>query len=368
MEKRGDKIDKVVSVLGEHPEGLSIDEIVKKTGLKKPEVLDRLKKLEEDSKVVDSEDKISSNEVQINKKEVVKKVSTITLVKKSAETNEVDIQDIKERHKQIVEQREPIKKVVKNLKIENLKKVKEYVKTGIEGFDSLFDVGIPKKCSILIAGGAGSGKTIFALQTLVNQASSGKKCFYMSFEENREKLIQHMEDFGWDTKKLIKEGSLVIQRMNPFDISRSVEAMLAKQRGELLIEVDPIILPKGLNPDFIVVDSLTSIASTLTGDEGNYRIYIEQLFRFFEKTGSTNLLITETKQIPEIFSTTGVEEFLADGVVVIYNIKRGNIRERAIEVLKLRGAKHQKKIVAMQITDKGVVIYPDQEVFGSIEG
>jgi KaiC/GvpD/RAD55 family RecA-like ATPase len=77
-------------------------------------------------------------------------------------------------------------------------------------------------------------------------------------------------------------------------------------------------------------------------------------------------LITETEQVPTIFSQTGVEEFLADGVVVLYSLKHGNIRENAIEILKLRGAAHQKKIVAMQITSKGVIVYPEQEVFSEV--
>ncbi len=91
------------------------------------------------------------------------------------------------------------------------------------------------------------------------------------------------------------------------------------------------------------------------------------MFRFFEKIGATSFLITETEQIPKIFSKTGVEEFLADGVVVMYNLKHKNVRENAIEILKLRGAGHQKKIVALQITPKGIVIYPGQEVFSEIE-
>jgi KaiC/GvpD/RAD55 family RecA-like ATPase len=77
-------------------------------------------------------------------------------------------------------------------------------------------------------------------------------------------------------------------------------------------------------------------------------------------------LITETEQVPKIFSPTGVEEFLADGVIVLYSLKHENVRENAVEVLKLRGAKHQKKIVAMQITDKGIVVYPEQEVFSDM--
>jgi len=175
-----------------------------------------------------------------------------------------------------------------------------------------------------------------------------------------------MEDFGWNPKELIKKGNLRIHRANPFDITRNVDALLAKQKGELLIDVDPIIIPKNFKPDFIFLDSLTAIASTFTGKEESYRIYIEQLFRFFEKIGATSFLITETEQIPKIFSTSGVEEFLADGVVVLYNLKHGNVRENAIEILKLRGAGHQKKIVAMQITREGIVVYPQQEVFSEI--
>ncbi len=175
-----------------------------------------------------------------------------------------------------------------------------------------------------------------------------------------------MEDFGWNPKELIKKNKLKIQRFNPFDITRNVDALLAKQKGELLIDIDPVIIPKEFKPDFIVLDSLTAIASAFTGKEDSYRIYIEQLFRFFEKLGATAFLITETEQVPKIFSQTGVEEFLASGVIVLYALKHGNVRENAIEILKLRGASHQKKIVAMQITGQGIVIYPEQEVFSEI--
>jgi len=248
-----------------------------------------------------------------------------------------------------------------------VKKKEDYVLTGIAGFDSLLEDGIPKGSSVIVAGGAGSGKTIFCLQTLMHHASKGKKCFYMSFEESEERLLQHMNDFGWDPTKFLKSGRLVVRRYSPFDITRSVDAMLAKEKGELLIDVDPVILPRGFKPDFIVLDSLTAVASAFTGKEDSYRIYIEQLFRFFEKLGSTSFLITETREIPDIFSTTGVEEFLADGVIVFYNIKHNNIRERAIEILKMRGEQHQKKIVAMQILETGVVVYPEQEVFGGVD-
>ena len=256
------------------------------------------------------------------------------------------------------------------------RKTKEYIKTGIPGFDNLFKHGIPKGSTVIIAGGTGSGKTNFCLQLLANHAAKGNKCYFMGFEEPEERLIEHMNDFGWKPEELIEKGTLKIRRFLTSEIyyydkksGSDIQAMMTKEVDPLLMELEPLAISDdvGFKPDIIVVDSLTAISSTFKGKESSYRFYIERLFRFFEKIGSTNFLITETEQIPEIFSPTGVEEFLADGVIVFYNFKRENIRETAIEVLKMRGEKHEKKIVALKITDTGIKVYPEQEVFSALE-
>jgi KaiC/GvpD/RAD55 family RecA-like ATPase len=185
-----------------------------------------------------------------------------------------------------------------------------------------------------------------------------------------------MEDFGWNPEELIKSGNLKIKRFLTSEIyyydkkrGSDVEAMMTKEVDPLLMELEPLAIAEevGFKPDFIILDSLTAVSSTFKGKEQSYRFYVERLFRFFEKIGSTTFLITETEQDPEIFSPTGVEEFLADGVIVFYNYKRENIRESAIEILKMRGEKHKRKIVAMKITDNGIKVYPEQEVFGAME-
>lgn len=410
MKEQKDKTKiKIEDLLKSHTQGLTIKEIMDKTSLARHTVLARLHNLVGQGKVTvrqinmaklhywkQSPEEIKQELAQaynkkteeirlvpLNEENIKKKPKEKPAKEKPAE---IDMSSIKaeieaelnkgridKKQSQLLQQRKPIEETVGDLtsheKLHEGKtraKRKKFVKTGIEGFDELLDQGIPQGSSIIIAGGAGSGKTIFALQTIVRHASEGENCFYMSFEESKEHLIEHMEDFGWNPKKLIAEENLRIQRFNPFDITRNVDALLAQQKGELLIEIDPVIIPKDFRPDFIVVDSLTAIASAFTGKEDSYRIYIEQLFRFFEKIGATSFLITETEQIPKIFSTSGVEEFLADGVIVLYNLKHGNIRENAIEILKLRGASHQKKIVAFQITNQGIVVYPEQEVFSEI--
>ncbi len=242
---------------------------------------------------------------------------------------------------------------------------RKYIFTGIPGFDDLLEKGIPKSSSILVAGGAGSGKTIFCLQTLAYAASKGEKCLYLSFEESEERLKEHMEDFGWDWKNLEKKGLLKIVRKDPFVLTTSVEAMLAKARGELIIDIDEVIdiIPKGFVPDRIVIDSIAAIAAAFPKKGEGYRIFIEQLFRYLEKIEATTFLISETEQIPTVYSPEGIEEFMADVVIVLYAIKHNNIRENAIEVLKMRGAKHKKNIVALAIDNKGITVYPEQEIF-----
>jgi KaiC/GvpD/RAD55 family RecA-like ATPase len=274
--------------------------------------------------------------------------------------------DLKPHHKQVLKQRQGAHETIK--KSEHVVKdghVHEFVKTGITGFDELLNDGIPKGAATLLCGGPGSGKTIMGLQMLNNAALTGEKCIYMTFEEDEDKLRQHMEDFGWDWRKLEKNGTLIIKRYDPFEITRTVEALLEKAKGELMINVAPVLFPKGFKPEWVVIDSVTAIASAFYGREETYRIYIEQLFRLLEGIGATSFLITESNQIPIKITESGVEEFLADGVIILYNIKSGNVRESAIEVLKLRGTSFQKKIVAMKVeTDKGIVVYPEQEVFG----
>jgi KaiC/GvpD/RAD55 family RecA-like ATPase len=259
----------------------------------------------------------------------------------------------------------PSKMVKKRPKvIEKKPAVTEWIKTGVPGFDGLFRKGIPKGANILIAGGPGTGKTIFCLQTLYNAVRMGHNCLYITLEELPMRLRHHMREFGWDVEELEKSGFKLIQR-DPFKIARSVEALLESLKGRLPIGLAEVteIVPKGSKPYMIVLDSISALESAFTGRPESYRIYIEQLFRLFERIGATTFLITETEEAPKTFSRSGVEEFLADGVFVLYYFKVGDLRVRAIEVLKMRGVKHVNKIVPFQITDRGMEVFPGERLY-----
>jgi len=247
---------------------------------------------------------------------------------------------------------------------------REYIKTGIPGFDTLLGDGIPFGNTILVEGGPGSGKTIFCLNLASNLCEKGKKVLYMSFEEPEKNLKIHMSSFGAKSDEYIKKDLLYIKRFNALDIARSVEALLSEAKKELLIDVQPILIPREFKPDIVLIDSLSSIASAFSGEENRFRIYMEQLFRYLEAHNITSFLIREVAN-PSHVGNTFVERgeavsFLSDGIIILYNVfYRGGQRKRAIEVLKMRGAEIDRKIVECEIKKgKGIIVHPERMLKG----
>ncbi|RLG14473.1 MAG: hypothetical protein DRN66_01935 [Candidatus Nanohalarchaeota archaeon] len=243
-------------------------------------------------------------------------------------------------------------------------------RTGIPGFDELFREGIPEGNAILVEGGPGSGKTVFCLHVAINACKRGKKVLYMSFEEPKDRLKSHINAFGWDSEKYEKKGLLMIKRFNALDVARSVEALLSEAKRELLIDIQPVLIPRGFEPDIVCLDSLSSISSAFSGEEARFRIYMEQLFRHLENTNTTSFLIRETPNpahIGAIVSEKGeAVSFLSDGIIVLYNIiySTGN-RGRAIEILKMRGEDIDRRIVEVRIVNKkGFVVTPNRQLKG----
>lgn len=234
--------------------------------------------------------------------------------------------------------------------------------TGISGFDTLLREGIPKSFSVLVEGGPGSGKTLFCLQVLMHACKTNQKCLYMSFEESSDRLIGHMTNFGWDPQQYIKSGMLQIKNFNALDIARSVEALLSEAKKELLIDVQPMLIPDDFEPNLIVIDSLSSISSAFSGEESRFRIYMEQLFKYLERNKITSFLIRET-HLPSHLGlimpskTDEAVSFLSDGIISIYNtIYASGMRGRAIEVVKMRGVDIDRRIVSGEITSKGWIV------------
>ena len=94
------------------------------------------------------------------------------------------------------------------------------IPTGIPGLDSLIDSGFVEGSSNLIVGNAGSGKTIFAIQFIVEGIKRGEPGIYVTFEERKEKMYENMKSFGWDLQKYEDEGKFVFLEYTPEQVKK----------------------------------------------------------------------------------------------------------------------------------------------------
>src|SRR5690349_13684370 len=85
------------------------------------------------------------------------------------------------------------------------------VATGIDGFDEISGGGLPQGRPTLVCGGPGCGKTLFALQFLINAAIRGESGVFVTFEETEEDILKNASSLGYDLPDLIKRKRLALE-------------------------------------------------------------------------------------------------------------------------------------------------------------
>ncbi len=219
------------------------------------------------------------------------------------------------------------------------------IPTGIKNFDHIIEGGFEKNSVNLIVGGSGSGKTIFAVQFLIEGINRGENVLYITFEENKKEFYANMSRFGWDLEKNEKDGKFFFLEYSP----EKVMTMLEEGGGA----IESIVVKNKIQR--IVIDSITSFA-LLFNEELAKREAALVLFDMIRKWNCTSLL---TLQEEPSNRTTGYSvslEFESDSIILLYFIKVRGERRRFIEVLKMRGTKHSTRTYPLSITDKGVVL------------
>ena len=86
----------------------------------------------------------------------------------------------------------------------------ERVPTGIQGLDQLIEGGLPKGRSFLVTGDPGTGKTIFALQFLLEGLKRGEKCIFVTADEGPIDVMEQAASLGWDLEPYVESKSLAI--------------------------------------------------------------------------------------------------------------------------------------------------------------
>jgi KaiC/GvpD/RAD55 family RecA-like ATPase len=226
----------------------------------------------------------------------------------------------------------------------------ERVKTGIEGLDKIMNGGIPKGQIVLLSGTCGTGKTTLCAQYIYNGLAKFKENgIYLSFEELPENIKNNVRQFGIEFEPYEKAGKFTFIKYDPYHIEEVFEIL------ENAI--------KRVGAQRVVIDSISALGLYVR-DKAELRRMIFNLSTVLRKLGCTTLLVSEI--VPgkkESISRYGVEEFVADSVIVLYYERSELAFVRGIQIWKLSGSDHSKKLHPYKITDKGIIVDAEAEAF-----
>ncbi len=220
------------------------------------------------------------------------------------------------------------------------------VPTGVKELDKLIEGGFVENSVNLIVGGPGSGKTIFAIQFLMEGLKKGDPAMYITFEEKKEKLYNDMLEFNWDLEKYEKSGKFIFLEYTPEQVKQIIT-----EGGGI---VESIIQKSKIKR--LVIDSITSFA-LLYEDELTKKEAALALFELLDKWECTSLLVSQDLK-PDDSPVSGTLEFEVDSTIYVYHARKKGKRIRGLEIVKMRGTKIPEKIFPLKITEKGVSINP----------
>ncbi|MCG6860457.1 MAG: hypothetical protein LJE70_04135 [Chromatiaceae bacterium] len=227
---------------------------------------------------------------------------------------------------------------------------RDVVGSGVQGLDAMAKGGLPQGSVTLVAGGAGTGKTLLGLHFVMAGVTAGEPALYVTFQETPEHLKNIARGFGWDLGTFVDKGLLEILYTSPVEMGVDEHTEAIKDAiGKV-------------GARRVVIDSLMDI-EIATPDKVRFKDYVYSLVSDFRGRGITSML---TNEIPELFgplqlSAHGIS-FVSDNVILLRYVEIGSVLRRGISILKMRGHEHDKTVCEFEIAEQGLRILPG---FGS---
>lgn len=237
------------------------------------------------------------------------------------------------------------------------------IKTGIFGFDELVEGGLPEGRSYLISGGTGTGKTIFATQYLVSGAQNNEPGVYLTLDERPELIREDMLRFGWNLRQFEDAGTLKIVdgTMAKLGIPSDEEFSLPAtgfDLDKLLLELMRAI--KKIKAKRVVIDSIPALGLNFESEHEVRKAVLKMVY-LLSRSGVTTIFTTEINEDSKQLGKYGVEEYVADGVIVLHYMGVGTQSNRTLHIRKMRATKHSEDLHPLQISDSGIKVHKVEE-------
>ena len=201
------------------------------------------------------------------------------------------------------------------------------------GLDEITDGGIPKNRSTLLVGNSGSGKTVIAMNILVNGiVNFNQPGVFLAFEESKEELMMNVKSMKFDLDTHVSNKKLYIEQVT---INPDEKRVTGKYDLEgLFIRLERAI--NSVKAKLIVLDSLDTLLYNL--DYAILRSEFLRLVSWLKKKEVTAIITSETGN--NFLTRMGIEEFVTDCVILLDNRVADQITTRRLRIIKFRGSIH----------------------------
>lgn len=226
------------------------------------------------------------------------------------------------------------------------------VPTGILGLDQITGGGLPRGRATLVAGGPGSGKTLIGTEFLLRGILDyGEPGVAMIFEETADELAANVASFGYDLNNLVREKKMVIDHVRVE--RREIEETGAYDLEGLFIRLEHAI--DSVKAKRVLLDTVEVLFAGLQ-NAAIVRSELRRLFRWLKDKGVTAIVTSEIGA--KTITRRGLEEYVADCVIVLDHRVSEQISTRRIRVLKYRGSPHGTNEYPFLIDDGGISVLP----------
>lgn len=224
--------------------------------------------------------------------------------------------------------------------------------TGIQGLDEITFGGLPKGRPTLVCGGAGCGKTVLAMEFLYRGAVEfNEPGVFMTFEEKQKDLSDNFASLGFRVNSLIKQKKLVVDYVY-------IERSEIEETGEYDLEglfvrlggaIDSIAAKR------VVLDTIEALFSGFS-NESILRAELRRLFRWLKDKKVTAIVTGERSGA--FLTKHGLEEYVADCVILLDHRVNEQIATRRLKIIKYRGSRHTTNEVPFLIGESGISVFP----------
>lgn len=224
--------------------------------------------------------------------------------------------------------------------------------TGIRGFDDITGGGLPQDRTTLICGGPGSGKTLFAIEYLINGIQEfNEPGVFIAFEETRDDLIRNFASLGFDLAHLIEQGKLIIDEI-------VMDTHHAQQTGDYDLEGLFIRLEYTVNKvkaKRIAIDTIEVIFDLL-GNSARLRSELRRLFRWIKEKKVTTVITSESEK--GLLTRHDIEPYVSDCVIFLDQRLQDQLARRRLRIVKYRGSLHGTDEYPFLIDQDGISVLP----------